>query len=57
MQRECCTGLALGIPIIMELLATGLVPLFHTAMLSAAFMFLCGLSLTTGFILDEYLLA
>lgn len=46
-------GLAMGIPIIMELLATGLVPLFHTAMLSAAFMFLCGLSLTTGFILDS----
>ena len=43
----------MGIPIIMELLATGLVPLFHTALLSAAFMFLRGLSLTTGFILDS----
>lgn len=46
-------GLALGIPIVMEYFATGLVPSFPTAMLAAAFMFLCGLSLATGFILDS----
>ena len=32
---------------------TGLVPRFPTAMLAASFMFLCGLSLATGFILDS----
>lgn len=46
-------GLALGIPIVTEYFATGLVPRFPTAMLAAAFMFLCGLSLATGFILDS----
>lgn len=46
-------GLALGIPIIIEYLRTGLVPRFPTAMLAAAFMFLCGLSLATGLILDS----
>lgn len=46
-------GLALGIPIVMEYFATGLVPHFPTAMLAAAFMFLCGLSLAAGFILDS----
>lgn len=46
-------GLALGTPIVTEYFATGLVPRFPTAMLAAAFMFLCGLSLATGFILDS----
>lgn len=46
-------GLALGIPIIIEYFRTGLVPRFPTAMLAACFMFLCGLSLATGLILDS----
>ena len=46
-------GLALGIPIVTEYFATGLVPRFPTAILAAAFLFLCGLSLATGFILDS----
>ena len=46
-------GLALGIPIIVEYFQTGLVPRFPTALLAASFMFLCGLSLATGFILDS----
>ena len=46
-------GLALGIPIIVEYFHTGLVPRFPTAMLATCFMFLCGLSLATGFILDS----
>lgn len=46
-------GLALGIPIIVEYFHTGLVPRFPTAMLAASFMFLCGLSLATGLILNS----
>lgn len=46
-------GLVLGIPIFVEYFQTGLVPRFPTAMLAASFMFLCGLSLATGFILDS----
>ena len=46
-------GLDLGIPIILEYFRTGLVPRFPTAMLAASFMFLCGLSLATGLILDS----
>lgn len=46
-------GLALGVPIVVEYFQTGLVPRFPTAMLAASFMFLCGLSLATGFILDS----
>lgn len=46
-------GLALGTPIVVEYFQTGLVPRFTTAMLAASFMFLCGLSLATGFILDS----
>ena len=46
-------GLALGMPIVVEYFHTGLVPRFPTAMLAASFMFLCGLSLATGFILDS----
>lgn len=46
-------GLALGMPIVVEYFQTGLVPRFPTAMLAASFMFLCSLSLATGFILDS----
>lgn len=46
-------GLALGMPIVAEYFQTGLVPRFPTAMLAVAFMFLCGLSLATGLILDS----
>ena len=46
-------GLVLGIPIFVEYFQTGLVPRFPAAMLAASFMFLCGLSLATGFILDS----
>ena len=46
-------GLILGIPVIQEYLATGLVLRFPTAILAAAFMFLCGLARATGFILDS----
>ncbi len=46
-------GLVLGIPVIAEFLRTGLVPRFPTAILAAAFMFLCALSLATGLILDS----
>ena len=46
-------GLILGVPVIAEFAQTGLVPRFPTAILAAAFMFLCGLSLATGFVLDS----
>ena len=46
-------GLALGTPIVVEYFQTGLVPRFPTAMLAASIIFLCGLSLATGFILDS----
>lgn len=46
-------GLALGIPIIAEYFQTGLVARFPTAILAVSFMFLCGLSLATGLILDS----
>lgn len=46
-------GLVLGLPIIGEYIETGLVPRFPTAILAAAFMFLCGLSLATGLVLDS----
>lgn len=45
-------GLVLGIPVVREYISTGLVPRFPTAILAAALMFLCALSLATGFILD-----
>ena len=45
-------GLILGVPLIAEYLHTGLVPRFPTAILAAAFMFLCALSIATGLILD-----
>ena len=45
-------GLALGVPVILEFMSTGLVPKLPTAVLAVAFMFLCGLSLATGLVLD-----
>lgn len=42
-----------GAPLITEYLATGLMPRFPTAILAVAFMFPCGLSLATYFILDS----
>lgn len=46
-------GLILGLPVIGEFFATGLVPRLPSAVLAVAFMFLCGLSLATGLILDN----
>lgn len=46
-------GLILGLPVIGEFFATGLAPRLPTAVLAVAFMFLCGLSLATGLILDN----
>ena len=46
-------GLALGLPVVAEYFATGLVPRLPTAVLAVAFIFLCGLSLATGLILDN----
>lgn len=46
-------GLILGLPVIGEFFATGLVPRLPTAVLAVAFMFLCGLSIATGLILDN----
>ena len=46
-------ALAFGIPVIVEYFQTGLVARFPTAILAAALMFLCALSLVTGFILDS----
>lgn len=46
-------GLILGLPVIGEFFATGRVPRLPTAVLAVAFMFLCGLSLATGLILDN----
>ena len=46
-------GLGLGLPVIHDFVQTGLVERLPTAILAVAFMFLCGLSLSTGFILDS----
>ena len=43
-------SLILGLPVVGEFLATGLVPRLPTAVLAVALMFLCGLSLATGLI-------
>lgn len=45
-------GAVLGIPVIREFVSTGIVPRLPTAILAAALMFLCALSLATGLILD-----
>ena len=46
-------GLVAGIPVIAEFFCTGLVPRLPTAVLACALVFLCGLSLATGMILDS----
>lgn len=46
-------GLILGVPVIWEFQATGLVARFPTAILALGFVFLSCLSLVTGFILDS----
>ena len=46
-------GLIAGIPVIIDFARTGLVARLPTAILATAFIFLCGLSLTTGLILDS----
>ena len=48
----CIGSLCVGIPVVTEYLATGLVPRFPTAILAVALMFMAALSLATGFILD-----
>lgn len=45
-------GAVLGGPVIREFVSTGAVPRLPTAILAAALMFLCALSLATGLILD-----
>lgn len=45
-------GLVAGIPVVVEYLHTGLVPRLPTAVLAASLVFLCGLSLATGLVLD-----
>lgn len=45
-------GAVLGGPVIREFVSTGIVPRLPTAVLAAALMFLCALSLATGLILD-----
>jgi glycosyltransferase involved in cell wall biosynthesis len=47
------TSIALGVPVIMTYLETGLVPRFPTAILSTGIMLLAFLSLASGFILDS----
>lgn len=46
-------GLVAGIPVIAEFFRTGLVLRLPTAVLACALVFLCGLSLATGMILDS----
>lgn len=46
-------GLICGLPIIIEYFKTGLVPRLPTALLAVAFMFMAGLALATGMILDS----
>lgn len=46
-------GLICGLPVIIEYFSTGLVPRLPTALLAVAFMFLAGLALATGMILDS----
>lgn len=45
-------GLVAGVPVVVEYLHTGLVPRLPTAVLAASLVFLCGLSLATGLVLD-----
>ena len=46
-------SVALSVPIVLEFIATGLVPRFPTAILSTGLMILAFLSLASGFILDN----
>ena len=46
-------GGLLGLPVVFEFFETGLVPRLPTALLAVALMFLAGLSLATGLILDS----
>ncbi|MBM6891763.1 glycosyltransferase [Enorma massiliensis] len=46
-------GLICGLPIIIEYFKTGLVPRLPTALLAVAFIFMAGLALATGMILDS----
>ncbi len=48
----CGIGIALGAPVVLEFLATGLVPRLPTALLSTGLVLLAFLSLTAGLILD-----
>ena len=50
--KFCICGLCVGLTVVTEYLATGLVPRFPTAILAVALMFMAALSLATGFILD-----
>lgn len=45
-------GLGCGVPVVIEYARTGLVPRLPTALLAVGFIFLSGLSLATGLILD-----
>lgn len=46
-------GLALGVPVVLEWLSTGLVPRLPTALLAVAFVFLACLSIACGMVLDS----
>ena len=46
-------GLACGLPVVLEFFRSGLVLRFPTAILAVALVFLAGLALATGFILDS----
>lgn len=46
-------GIALGLPVILEFLETGLVPRLPTALLAVALVFLASLALASGMILDS----
>lgn len=46
-------GLACGVPVVLEFMATGLVPRLPTALLAVALVFLAALSLACGLVLDS----
>ena len=47
------TSLALGVPVVIEFLESGLVPRFPTAILATGLMLLAAIALTCGLILDS----
>ena len=51
-RRILLLSLALGVPVVIEFMQTGLVPRFPTAILSTGIMLLAFLSLTCGIILE-----